>query len=388
MRKKSFVLGLNDSVVAALPLLSALLGVFVIGFVVGTGGSPAIGQPSQRSPLTIPELATVQLFERTVPSIVNIQTFTREYVPTGRMMAREQEIRGGGSGFVWDRDGHIVTNFHVIGKYSFRRGRAVVDLADVVRVALHDGTVRNATVIGYYIDRDIAVLRIDTGGLELKPISIGSSDGLRVGQDVLAIGNPFGLDSTLTKGIISALGRSIKALSDAEIYDVIQTDAAINPGNSGGPLIDSAGRLIGINTQIKSRTRSSAGIGFAIPVDVLSAVVPQLLRSGKVEWPTMGILTIRDEIARRTGIRRGVIVRSVFPGTGAAQAGIEGVIEREDGAIIQDVIVAIDEKPVTNVNELQRLLRDYRRGDRVRVTIARNGKTRDVTVELGAEPAE
>jgi len=393
MKKKTLVPGVNRNVIGSLWFFGIAIA-FVAG-IVAANLEPSANAETSRGKLTANELTTVELFERTSPSVVNIQTSTRELFRTGRRMVEERDVQGGGSGFIWDTDGHIVTNFHVIGSYRREsRRRARVEFADYIRVSLADGSSHEAQVIGYYIDRDLAILRIDPTDLNLRPISIGSSSDLRVGQDVLVIGNPFGLDSTLTKGIISAIGREIEALSGVDIYDVIQTDAAINPGNSGGPLIDSAGRLIGVNTQIKSASRSNAGIGFAIPVDVLSIVVPQLIHTGKVEWPTMGVMTIPDEIARRNNIRTGVIVRSVFPGTGASQAGIEGVIETEDGAEIRDIILAIDDKPVTGVAELQRLLRDYRRGDRVTVTLNRFDKQREqftkrkTSVELGAEPIE
>ena len=344
--------------------------------------------PAPPVELTPAERTTVELFERTIPSVVNIQTYDRRLQRRGRFMFSEREIEGGGSGFVWDEHGHIVTNFHVIGRYYERRGDADVTIADNVLVSLHDGTTHEATVVGWYVDRDIAVLRIDPDEADLTPIKLGTSTGLRVGQDVLAIGNPFGLDSTLTRGIISALDREIRALSGVRIYGAIQTDAAINPGNSGGPLIDSGGRLIGMNTQIKSDTRSSAGIGFAVPSDVIATVVPQLIEKGEVDWPTMGVGLIADAVARRNGIRGGVIVSRVYEGTGADRAGLRGVEQTSRGARIRDIIIAVDGKGVRSVGELRAILKDYRRGDVVDVTLIREGEKREVEVELGAGSIE
>jgi len=373
--------------------VTTLLASLVVGFIGAAAafnllGADASGQP-ERTPappaeLTPSERTTVELFERTIPSVVNIQTYDRRHHRHGRLLFSEREVEGGGSGFVWDEHGHIVTNFHVIGRYFERRGRGDVTIADNILVSLHDGTTHEATVVGHYVDRDIAVLRIDPERADLVPIKLGTSEGLRVGQDVLAIGNPFGLDSTLTKGIISALDREIRALSGVRIYGAIQTDAAINPGNSGGPLIDSGGRLIGMNTQIKSDTRSSAGIGFAVPSDVIATVVPQLIDKGEVDWPTMGVGLVADAVARRNGIRGGVIVSTVYEGTGADRAGLEGLEQTRRGARIRDIIIAVDGKPVRSVGELRAVLKDYTRGDVVGVTVIRDGEKRDLRVELGA----
>ena len=198
--------------------------------------------------------------------------------------------QGTGSGFVWDQDGHIVTNFHVVQE------------GDRANVTLNDGSTYPATIVGTTPDKDIAVLKIDAPPQKLLPLPIGQSSNLKVGQKVLAIGNPFGLDQTLTTGVISGLGREIKSVSGRPIHDVIQTDASINPGNSGGPLLDSSGRLIGINTAIYSPSGANAGIGFAVPVDTVNQIVPQLMKFGKITRPGLGISILADQIAQQNRI--------------------------------------------------------------------------------------
>ncbi len=218
---------------------------------------------------------------------------------------------GAGSGFVWDQDGHIITNFHVIQE------------ASGARVTLADHSVWDAQLVGTAPDQDLAVLYINAPKHQLKPIAIGTSGDLQVGQKVFAIGNPFGLDQTLTTGIISALGREINAVTGRTISGVIQTDAAINPGNSGGPLLDSAGRLIGVNTAIYSPSGVSTGIGFAVPVDTVNRVVPQLIRHGRIIRPGLGVRIADDATARRFGLQ-GVLIIQVEKGSAAETAGLRG----------------------------------------------------------------
>ena len=220
--------------------------------------------------------------------------------------------RGTGSGFVWDEEGHIVTNYHVVNG------------ADAARVILADQSTFNAQQVWGYPDKDIAVLWIDAPKSKLRPILIGSSHDLKVGQIALAIGNPFGLDQTMTTGIVSGLGREIQAANGRPILGAIQTSAAINPGNSGGPLLDSAGRLIGMNTSIISPSGAFAGIGFAIPVDEINQIVPQLIRNGKVVRPRLGIRMAEDQTARQLGVQQGVLIINVEPKSPAAKAGLKG----------------------------------------------------------------
>ena len=281
--------------------------------------------------------------------------------------------RGTGSGFVWDDVGHVVTNVHVL------------EGATGAQVVLHDQSTYRADIVGVSRGHDLAVLKIDAPANALQPVDIGRSEGLRVGQSVFAIGNPFGLSATLTTGIISALGREIGAVGGGTIENAIQTDAAINPGNSGGPLLDSAGRLIGVNTAIYSPSGASAGIGFAVPVDTVRRVVPQIIEKGEYSPPKLGIRVSENlNIAarRRLGIR-GVVIREVDPGTGAARAGLRGTSRAADGRLILgDVIQAVEGDAVSNLGELWTVLDRYDPGDEVVVTILRDGQTREVSIRL------
>lgn len=278
--------------------------------------------------------------------------------------------QGTGSGFLWDRFGHVVTNYHVIeGGSSFS-------------ITLEDGSQHEATFIGAEPRKDLAVLRFDPKGLALESIPIGQSDRLVVGQKVLAIGNPFGLDRSLTTGIISALGREIPASGGFIIEDVIQTDASINPGNSGGPLIDSAGRLIGVNTAIFSPSGASAGIGFAVPVDTVRRIVPQLIRFGRVKRAGLGVTLLPDHIVGPWGIE-GVVIREVHPGSGAAAAGLHGIeLDRRGAVVSLDVINRIDEDRIRNFADLANALDEHAPGDFVWVHYERDGKSLRARIEL------
>jgi S1-C subfamily serine protease len=280
--------------------------------------------------------------------------------------------QGTGSGFIWDERGHVVTNFHVISN------------ADRAQVTLADNTAWDAQLVGVAPEKELAVLKIETDPSRLSPIKLGSSHDLEVGQKVFAIGNPFGLDRTLTTGVISGLGRQIKSATGLPIDDVIQTDAAINPGNSGGPLLDSAGRLIGVNTAIVSPTRAYAGVGFAVPVDAVNEVVPDLISHGKVVRPGLGVVVAERQITRPLGIR-GALVLSVGEGSAAAKAGIRPTTRDSRGNIqLGDIIVAVDDEPVESRNDLILLLRKYEVGDSVKVTVVRNDKRQDIEVSLQA----
>jgi S1-C subfamily serine protease len=314
------------------------------------------------------EQATIDVFSKFSRSVVHITSIETH---RDRMTLDVSEIpQGTGSGFVWDQDGHIVTNFHV------------VQMGDRASVTLNDNSTYPAIIVGTAPDKDIAVLRIDAPPQKLLPLPIGQSSQLKVGQKVLAIGNPFGLDQTLTTGVVSGLGREIKSITQRPIFDVIQTDASINPGNSGGPLLDSSGRLIGINTAIFSPSGANAGIGFAVPVDAVNTIVPQLLKYGKLVRPGLGLNVFSDQFAAQQGID-GVMVLSVAAGGAAEQAGIQGARRTANGAIV-DIIVNIDGKDVHRANDLYRALDTHKVGDEVEVVVETGGQRRTVKVTLQA----
>jgi S1-C subfamily serine protease len=322
------------------------------------------------TPLEPEESHTIQIFERTAPAVVFIvnsalyrQLFSRNVY---------EVPQGAGSGFVWNQQGYIVTNFHVV--YN----------ADSLTVVLADQSEHEARVVGVDPDHDLAVVQIQVANEKLSPIIVGSSHDLKVGQKVLAIGNPFGLDHTLTTGVVSALHRSIESMTKRTIENVIQTDAAINPGNSGGPLLDSGGRLIGINTMIVSPSGAFSGIGFAVPVDTINDIVPQLIQHGRVIRAGIGVSLLPDSLARRS-VRQGVIVGKVAPGGPADRAGLRGTTQ---GLLGQrgDVILALDGEPVDTGDDLFRLLGRHKAGEEVRLEILRDGQTRQVVVRL--EPVQ
>ena len=344
-------------------------------------------RPSQRSPLHDPDVkrpavtpradlaeaerATIQVFREASPSVVYI-TCTE----LGRDLFGFNvfEIpRGTGSGFVYDREGYIVTNSHVIQGAA----RCAVTLADQSEW--------DARLAGSESDKDIAVLKIDAPPERLKPIALGTSSDLQVGQKVLAIGNPFGFDQTLTVGVVSALGREIQAVTGRKIRGVIQTDAAINPGNSGGPLLDNAGRLIGVNTQIASPSGASAGIGFAVPVDIVNEIVPDLIRYGKVIRPGIGVILFQDWQTRRLRLP-GVLIDTVSEGSAADKGELRGTILDRNGRVLRlgDVIAKADDNPVRTVNDLKDALDLHRAGDRVVITYIRDDRVK--TVELTLQP--
>lgn len=322
-----------------------------------------------RGPLGADEQANVDLFKRASPSVVHITTLeTQRDLFSMNVM---QVPRGTGTGFVWDDKGHVVTNFHVIQGGSG------------ARVTLSDQSTYPAKLVGAFPDRDLAVLKIDAPQAKLPPIAIGASRELQVGQRVYAIGNPFGLDQTLTLGIVSALNREIESFNGRTIRGVVQTDAAINPGNSGGPLLDSAGRLIGVNTQIASPSGASAGIGFAIPVDEVNRIVPRLVRDGRFVRPALGITAGPPGLARALNLPKGVAVIQVGAGTPAAKAGLQAFRRERDGDIVQgDVITAINDEPVNDLDEMLSQLERRAPGDSVTLTLWRGGKQRKQTAVL------
>jgi S1-C subfamily serine protease len=311
----------------------------------------------------------ISIYEMASPSVVHV---TNLATSGSQFSLNVQRIpKGTGSGFVWDEDGHIVTNYHV------------VEGADVARVTLPDHSTYNAVNIWAAPEADIAVIQIDVPKGKLHPILIGKSSDLKVGQITYAIGNPFGLDQSLTTGIVSALGREIESNSGSPIHGAIQTSAAINPGNSGGPLLDSAGRLIGMNTAIVSPTGSFAGIGFALPVDQINQTVTELIRNGRTARPKLGVQIAVDQLAQQFGVNEGVLILKVIPDTSAAQAGLKGTQLDEFGnKRLGDVIVAVDGEAIKQVKDLYSVLDKHKSGDKVTITILRAGKRQDVQVML------
>jgi S1-C subfamily serine protease len=313
-----------------------------------------------RGELSLTEKSNIEIFQQSSPSVVYITTLEDTLNLWTRDITRIP--RGTGSGFIWDRQGHIITNYHVL------QG------ASAVRIRLSDQRTFNATLIGASPEHDLAVLRIPMTTHMPKPLSIGTSHDLQVGQITYAIGNPFGLDQTLTTGVVSALNRSLRNNYGSSIEDLIQTDAAINPGNSGGPLLDSAGRLIGINTAMFSLSGTYAGIGFAVPVDTVNRIVPQIIKEGHYQRPKLGITineSLNKEITKELGIS-GVAVIEVQPDSAAERSGLNGVVIKNNTIISGDVIVGIDQHKVENTKMLLFTLEKYHIGDRVKLKIMRN----------------
>ena len=343
--------------------------------------APVLAQPQRgdaaprsvnpRAALAAEELANIEVFKRLSPSVVHITTLATERDFFNRSV--QQVPRGTGTGFVWDNSGHIVTNFHVIQEGSG------------ARVTLADQSSWPATLVGASADRDLAVLRINAPRDKLPAIPLGSSRDLQVGQKVFAIGNPFGLDQTLTVGIVSALNREIDSANQRTIRGVIQTDAAINPGNSGGPLLDSAGRLIGVNSAIYSPSGASAGIGFAIPVDEVNRIVPRLIRDGRITRPTLGVASANDGLRRALRAPEGVALVQVSPGGPAARAGLLAYARNRDGSIVPgDVITAINDEPVASLDDMLTVLEKHQPGESLNLSLWRNGAKRKQAVQLGS----
>jgi 2-alkenal reductase len=309
---------------------------------------------SARGDLAELERSTIELFASVAPSVVQVIA-----VPQGSGIRIEAGMTAAsGSGFVWDDAGHVVTNHHVVAK------------AASVAIRLASGQVVRARTIGLAPTYDIAVLMVAERAALPPPVPVGSSKDLQVGQSAFAIGNPFGLDQSLTTGVISALQRRLPTSGGREVADVIQTDAAINPGNSGGPLLDSAGRLIGVNTAIFSPSGANAGVGFAVPIDVVNTIVPQLIRDGRVPIPGIGILAADEAVSARLGIE-GVLVADVVPGSPAERAGIRGFdLARGE---IGDVVAEVDGQPVRHLSELAEQLERAGIGEQVEITVRRRG---------------
>ncbi len=309
------------------------------------------------------ERVTTELFDAAAPAVAYIFTQTIAENPFGATAQRS----GAGSGFVWDSAGHIVTNFHV------------VQGAERIAVRLNSGEAIPATLLGAAPDYDLAVLKLSTARMDLSPIPVGNSADLKIGQAVFAIGNPFGLSRSLSTGVISALDRHLPTASGREIHGAIQTDAAINPGNSGGPLLDSAGRLIGVNTAIVSGSGNSAGVGFAVPVDVVNRVVPRLIKDGKFPRPGIGIAIVDEETSARLGLP-GIVIAEVFPGSAASGAGLVG-LDRQSGRL-GDVITEVNGRGVPSIAKFAATLEEAGIGNEVELTVVRNGRARSVRVKV------
>jgi S1-C subfamily serine protease len=316
------------------------------------------------------EKTNMKVYDTAAPSVVHVTNLAEKSRPFS--LNPERVPRATGSGFIWDDDGHIVTNFHVVSG------------ADAVSVTLADHSTYSVQHLWAYKDKDIAVLSVNAPRSKLRRILMGSSHDLKVGQITYAIGNPFGLDRSMTFGIISALGREIQT-ETGTIHGAIQTSAPINPGNSGGPLLDSAARLIGVNTAIASPSGASAGIGFAIPVDDVNEIVPQLIASGKVTRPRLGVQIAEIQLAKQLGVDQGVLIIKVLPNSPAARAGLRGTSRNDQGEVVRgDVITAIDGKAVNQSPDLFAALEKHRAGDTVTLTILRDNKQQEVQVTLQA----
>lgn len=313
------------------------------------------------------EQSIIKIYETARPSVVYINTVGHQDGDFGH----QEVVEGTGTGFIWDERGYIVTNYHVIRN------------ADSAEVTLFNGHRYRASIRGYSPSHDLAVLSIRTDE-PLRKILIGTSHDLKVGQLSFAIGNPFGLQQTLTMGVVSALGRQITSVANTPIKNVIQTSAAINPGNSGGPLLDSAARLIGVNTAIPNVSGANVGIGFAIPIDDVNDVVPQLIEKGKATRPGLGVLLASDQLAHQLKVKRGVLIVRVVPGGAAAKAGLRGTRQNEDGELILgDIIVSFNGHPINNAKDLHDLMTKQKVGNEITLGIIRDDQEMEVKVTLG-----
>lgn len=335
---------------------------------------PAATQPrpiTPRGDLAEDEKSTIEIFRKASPSVVHVTSLSHQ---RDRLNLNVTEIpEGSGTGFVYDDAGHIVTNYHVIRT------------AQAAKVTLADNSTWEAKLVGYEANKDLAVLKVDVPPDRLRKIDIGESANLQVGQKVFAIGSPFGLDQTLTTGIISGVGREITSIGGRPIEGVIQTDAAINPGNSGGPLLDSAGRLIGINTMILSPSGAYSGVGFAVPVDIMNQVVPELILYGSIQRGVLGVGVFEDSMARSLGVRSGALILHVREGSGAEAAGIQPTTMDEERRIsLGDVIVEVGGRPIRTANDLSKSLDGHKAGERIPIVVERKGQRVSLTVELQA----
>jgi len=351
-----------------------LLGIAVgLWFLFGDKAWRSPNEPADPRPVTArgdlaeDEKNTIDIFRENAPSVVYITSIA---LRRSLFSVNAVEIpQGTGSGFVWDKKGRIVTNYHVISD------------ASRIRVTMSDQSTYKAVLVGADPDKDLAVLQVNAPQQVLKPIAVGESENLLVGQKVFAIGNPFGLDHTITSGIISALGREINAITGRTIRGVIQTDAAINPGNSGGPLLDSAGRLIGVNTAIYSPSGAYAGIGFAVPVEAVNQVVPDLITYGRMIRPGIGITLVDERIAARLGVE-GVLIRDVERSGPADRAGLQPTRMYRGEIVLGDIITGISGESVRSFDDLRTILDNFKIGDEVELQLLRDGQPATARVRL------
>lgn len=349
-------------------MLSRFLKNYLKGIIAAVLVLPAM-PPTAAAQLQQEEQAMIEVFEQVSPSVAFIKNAALQW---DWFSAYVYEVpRGAGSGFIWDDQGHIVTNFHVIYQ------------ANKIDVVLSDQKSYPAKIVGLAPNHDLAVLKIDAPKDVLKPVTLGSSNNLKVGQKALSIGNPFGLDYSLTTGVVSALGRSMKSIGGRQIHDVIQTDAAINPGNSGGPLLDSSGKLIGVSTMIYSPSGASAGVGFAVPVDTVKRVVPQLIAYGKVKRAGLGILLVPDNYRRRLGVN-GAMILEAQRGGAADKAGLRSTRRNAAGSILfGDLIISADGKNIdTNEDLIEYLDTSKNIGDKIDLRFLRDNKEYGTTAIL------
>ena len=346
------------------------------------GGSTTVRQVtverSEPVASTTDSLSVSEVYEHAYKSVLEITTALDQPSPTGG----EQPARGQGSGFVFDAEGHVVTNHHV------------VDGAQSVSVRLWDGSTYDATVVGSDPSTDLAVIKVDAPADVLTPLALGDSASLSVGESVVALGSPFGLEGTLTSGIVSALNREMTSPNNFTISNSIQTDAAINHGNSGGPLLNAAGEVVGVNTQIKSESGGNDGIGFAVPSSTVSSIVPQIIASGSVEhaYLGVGVASLSESVAGELGVPAGAMVTEVREGTPAAEAGLRAaagsaMVDGQSYPTGGDVITAVDGAAITDGASLQSAIDAKRPGDTVSITYTRDGSSTTVQVSLGTRPS-
>ncbi len=341
---------------------------FLLVLLIGLLILPVFASSGQPGDLTADEKNTIEVVKKAKNSVVFITNL--QYVRDFFFVSDQPVARGTGSGFVWDDKGHIVTNFHVIEE------------GDKFMVSLPNQRQVEARLVGREPAKDIAVLKLVERVPDLTPVVVGTSKNLEVGQKVIAIGNPFGFDHTVTTGIVSALGRTMPGAGGVTIRDMIQTDASINPGNSGGPLLNSDGQLIGMNTMIVSPSGASSGLGFAVPVDIIRKIVPQIISFGKVTRPGIGISFLRDEYARRAGVE-GAVILDVPRDSRAHELGLRGLGRDSLGRLyIRDVITGIDSTKIKSYDDLYNALDNYEVGDTVTLTVERDGKSRRVRITL------
>ena len=340
---------------------------------------PAAVETPQPAASTSESMSVSEIYEQTYKSVVEITSISSQSTPFG---GEEEQAQGQGSGFVYDGEGHIVTNQHV------------VDGADTVSVRFWDGSTYDGTVVGSDPSTDLAVVKVDAPANVLKALELGKSDDLTVGEPVVALGSPFGLEGTLTSGIVSALNREMTSPNNFTISNSIQTDAAINHGNSGGPLLNAAGEVVGVNTQIKRDSGGSDGIGFAVPASTVASIVPQIISSGSVEhaYLGVGVASLSDSVAAELGVPAGAMVTEVREGTPAAEAGLvaasgSAMVDGQSYPTGGDVITAVDGKTITTGAELQNAVDAKKPGDSISITYTRDGQSHTVDITLGTRPA-